>query len=125
MEVYEFLINTHPDPKVTYCFQELHECIPLAHFLDLNRPNFNSDDFNLFRIDAGDGVNGTAIVYERVLVTNNHLQPELGLVSDYDLSRIIPPFLMKSSPLFYRINEKEVEAELQKIHGKYKQLLYK
>lgn len=125
LEMYEVLMNTHPNPKVTYGFKEIYEDIPLAEFLDSNRPNFHSSDFSIFRIDAGAAPNGTAFVYQRVLSINDKIQPELGLVSDYDLSHIIPLFLMKSSPFSERVDEKELGAELQRIQGRYNQLLFK
>lgn len=121
LEMYMALKKTHPNPLVTYSFRKTREGVPLEQFLNKHhKPHFNSRDFSLLRIDArGENTDGTAIVYDRV---TNPKQPELGLISNYDLSRIIPPFLKRSFPFAERIDEKEVEVGLHRILGKYKSL---
>ena len=119
--------------------RKLFEDIPLQQFLQLSpQPEmFQHSDFLLFRIDLNRETEGTSIVYDRTPDPTKKLrytwdsksqifvpqeEPKFGLISTYNLSHIIPPYLKRSSPLSGQINEQEVESELRKIQSRYTHL---
>lgn len=66
--------------------------------------------FTLFRVDIYRKRNGIGVIYERTF------EPELGVITQFDLSDLLPEHIIRTNPVAKSVNQVELSQTLQEIH---------